>query len=517
MAKLFDLALHPRITGTEQLYYCKNADGFSFDTYFNGIPIRKLRQYTTIQGLQFSQRAEFRTEQGFLKTDDSIDLSEIPEDVQRLYVKTAEMPIELTVDAIGETRSMYPAIIICTYHRVWQVKDNIDYILMHLQDISYRIILVDNASEIPIDTWDDERITVLHHINNGGSGGFAFGMQYAAQQGIFTHLLLMDDDVTVDFVALQRLFGFLQLLKEEYADMCIAGSMLYADEPTIQFECGGYFGPDGIQTGYGYRYDLTQQDNLLCNEHDNLINYGGWWMFCMPIRYAAEGAYPAPFFVKYDDVEYALRCKLKIVTLGGVGVWHESFGSKYNSVQEYFNTRNYLFLRKWHTPDFTDKAAYKTARYLLLEKLCRQQYKMAEAVLMAYEDFLKGDAYLERINYEEKLSELRKLNYTMLTEEEIYSQYGIRFDVKLYRKCSGRQFKRYMQPLLYGHLIPGLFCRRLTITDVLADRKEHYLGANTVLHINQSDRAGYVTKKSIITFIRFMVRLRMIKKVFLKT
>lgn len=511
MAKLFDLALHPRIEGTQQLYYRKNADSYTFDTYFNTIPIKKLRLYTTIQELQFSETVEICSEHGNLKSDDSIELCEIPEDVRMLYVKTSEMPAGLTVSAVGEARRVYPAIIICTYHRGKQVKDTISYLLANFKNIAYQIILVDNASEIPIHTWDDDRVTILHHTNSGGSGGFSYGMQYAAQQGIFTHLLLMDDDVTLDCTALQRLFGFLLFLKEEYADLCIAGSMLYADEPTVQFECGGYFSPDGMQTGYGYRYDLTQQENLLSNEQDNPINYGGWWMFCMPIHYAAEGLYPAPFFVKYDDVEYALRCKLKIVTLSGVGVWHENFGSKYNSVQEYFNTRNYLFLRKWHTPDFTDKAAYKTARYLLLEKLCRQQYKMAEAVLIAYEDFLKGDACLEQIDYDEKLSELRKLNYTMLTEDEIFSQYGIRFDESLYLKCSGRQFKRYMQLLMYGHLIPGLFCRRLTITDVLADRKEHYFGANQTLHYNASIKCGYITTKKFTIFLKTIIQLIDIK------
>lgn len=512
MAKLFDFALYPRIAGTERLYYRKSAEGVTFDTYFNGISIKKLRKYTTVQELQFSQEVEILTEQGRIKSGACVKLDEVPENADMLYVKTAEMPTSLTVNALGKTREVYPAILICTYHRVGQVKENIDYILTHLRDISFSIILVDNASEIPTDTWNDSRVTVLHHINNGGSGGFAYAMKYAAERGGFTHLLLMDDDVSVDRVTLQKLFGFLSFLKDKYADLCVSGAMLYADEPTVQFECGGYFGTDGKQIGYGYRFELTEREKLLLNERENTVNYGGWWMFCMPVRYCLKGEYPAPFFVKYDDVEYALRCKLNIITLGGVGVWHESFANKYNSVHEYFNTRNYLFLRKWHTPNFTDKQAFKTVRYLLLEKLCRQQYKMAEAVLAGYEDFLKGDSYLERIDYGSKLPALKKLNYTILTEDEIESQYGIKFERSLYRKCSVISFKRYMQPLLYGHMIPGLFCRPLTITDVFQDRKEHYFGAGKTLHYNIAGKCGYITTKNIIVFLRTIIQFINIKR-----
>ena len=60
--------------------------------------------------------------------------------------------------------------------------------------------------------------------------------------------------------------------------------MLYEDEPTVQFECGGFFGADGVQSGYGYRYDMAKLQSLLDNERDKIINYGGWWMFCMPVQ-----------------------------------------------------------------------------------------------------------------------------------------------------------------------------------------------------------------------------------------
>lgn len=503
MFKLFDLALQPRINGTEGLYYRKNENTVSFDTYFNVIPVCKLKRYTTIKSLIFSQVAEICTEHGTLKMCDRISLEEIPDNAEMLYLKVKDNHKKISIYAEGEHRTVKAAIIICTFQREEQAKSNVNYLLRHIHESEYEIILVDNDSAIPSDYWNS-KVTVLHNINNGGSGGFACGMRYAAEQKRFTHIILMDDDVIIDFIAIQKILGFLAFLKEEYIDLSVAGAMLYEDNPTIQFECGGYFSQKGMQQGYGYNYDLTDWHRIIENEKEKQINYGGWWLMCMPICYAAMGEYPAPFFIKYDDVEYALRCKLKIITLNGVGVWHENFGSKYNSVQEYFNTRNYLFLMKRQTPKFTSKKAYKTARYLLLEKLCRQQYKMAEAVILGYQDYLRGETYLNQIDYSKKLSELRKLNYKMLSEKELREIYDVSFDETLYEMCSSTIFRRYMQPLLYGHLIPKFMCRKLTITDVLSDRKEHYFGAGKTMHYAVHRKYGYITYKNTSRFLRLI-------------
>lgn len=512
MYKLFDFAIEPRVSNTDELYFHKKGHIYSFDTYFNVIPVRKLKRYTTVSELVFSQPVEICSEHGTLKYGNRILLDKIPDNAELLYIKTTISYGSISVYAEGKAQSIKPVVIICTYQREKQVKANIDYLLKKIEDTKIEIVLVDNASEIPTDNWNSVGITVLHNVNNGGSGGYAFGMKYAVEQKRFTHMILMDDDATIDIISLQKMTGFLTFIKDEYCDLSIAGSMLYADEPTIQFESGGYFSSDGQQTGYGYDFNLTNMQSLIENESDKLINYGGWWLFCMPMKYAVEGQYPAPFFIKYDDVEYALRCSLNIITLNGVGVWHENFGNKYNSVQEYFNTRNYLFLMKRHSLNFTPEKTYKTARYLLLEKLCRHQYKMAEAVLIAYEDFLKGEEYLTQINYTEKLTQLKELNYKMLSETELNKKYGILFDEKLYKQCSKQKFRRYMQPLLYGHLIPCFLCRKLTITDIISDRKEHYIKAKKTLHFNVNNKYGYITIKSLISFISYMIRIKKIYK-----
>ena len=68
MAKLFDFVLTPAVAGTNELYYREETDRITFDTYFHGIPVRKLKRYTTIRELHVSGHVDFCTEQGILKS-----------------------------------------------------------------------------------------------------------------------------------------------------------------------------------------------------------------------------------------------------------------------------------------------------------------------------------------------------------------------------------------------------------------------------------------------------------------
>ena len=51
-----------------------------------------------------------------------------------------------------------------------------------------------------------------------------------------------------------------------------------------------------------------------------------------------------PFFIHGDDIEYGLRLNHSFILLNGIGVWHESFENKYQPVNIYYDTRNYLII-----------------------------------------------------------------------------------------------------------------------------------------------------------------------------
>lgn len=506
MEKFFDLALRPVIDGTDELYYRCNGSEMLFDTFFNMVPVNKLKKYSSADRILFEFDAEnidFRVfanngnDDLFLTDKTEIALKDIPEDVIYIYpvigMKENSVIRKASVYLDGCSGDVNIALIICTYKREEYVISNTDYLAKEISDrgLPVEIIVVDNAKtlyekDLPGD------VILIPNDNTGGSGGFGRGMKAASEMKKFSHFILMDDDVKTDAVSLQKLTGFLRFTK----DISVSGSMLYMNDPVRQFESGGYFSSDGLQTGYGYYLDMTEKNALAANESEKKINYGGWWFMCIPMKYADAGNYPMPFFIKYDDVEYAVRCGLEIITLNGVSVWHEPFECKYNSSSEYYNMRNYLHLRSITDKNFSIHQARKIAFRQIFEKLCRQQYKMAEAAKRGYKDFRRGIDYLNEINAAENHRQICELNYEMLTEDELFEKYGVKYSEEKYQHYQSIIYKRYMRLVLFGLLIPKCFCKKdYAVVDNFFDRKEMYLGVKKALHFNRISKRGYVTFK----------------------
>lgn len=449
MLKWFDLALEPRLEGTRDLYFRETENGLDLNTYFNYVPREKLKKYTRITDVRVENNAVYVG-------------CDVPD-----YVNCA--------------------IIFCTYKREKYIVKNVNYLLENLEnnsEFSCRIIVVDNAKTLAANDFAGD-ITLISNENSGGSGGFKRGMEAAREIGGFTHFVLMDDDVEIDFAAIQKMLNFLRFLKPEYKDLAIAGSMLYMDKPTVQFEAGGRFEHDGSQHGFGHFLDLSKPENLALNERENPINYGGWWFMCMPFKLIEDRQFPMPFFLKYDDVEYALRNKLRIITLNGVGVWHEKFEAKYNSASEYYNTRNYLHLCALYCDNFNSK---KWVKKQLRAKKIRQQYKMVEAIKLGYEDFLKGLEWLKSSNPAENHRNVCKLNYDFLSYDAIEKRYGMRPEDGKFYPIPGR--KKLLNPRT---LLP----KKYVFVDCFYDSPLQYLGAKIVVHCDCKRNCGYVTKKGV--------------------
>lgn len=187
--------------------------------------------------------------------------------------------------------------------------------------------------------------------------------------------------------------------------------------------------------------------------------------------------------MKYDDVEYALRCRQKIITLNGVGIWHEKFESKYNSSSEYYNTRNYLHLCKLYLKDFTDADAKKIAKKRAEEKCAKQQYKMAKAIMKGYKDFLKGLKWLDELDHEANHIRISELNYKFIPYDEIKKKYGVRPEDNTFYPCPQRR-------KIISFLIP----KKFVFTDFFYDHPSQYIMALYAVHCDSDNNCGYVTR-----------------------
>ncbi len=528
MELFFDMAFSHDIENSEKLFFrsetfftendmlmTDTAGEVSFDTFFNIIAINKLVKYTGITELCFDIKAKGDYTCSIWHNDGQKDYMVSDSNKIRLMdLGKAEGYIYLRISALSKLsiskisvlcesetkRDVNICVVMCTFRREEFVTKNAGYIA---KSRLFDTIIVDNGKTLRDDMFPYENIHLIPNENTGGSGGFGRGMKIASENDKYTHIILMDDDVSINIDSLKKALGFLKFTKDEYKDISISGTMFFLDTPCIVYESGGKFNSDGVQKGYNFLTDTSATEGLLDIEQPKDINYGGWWLMCMPVKYAKEGNLPLPFFIKYDDVEYALRCKLQVITISGFCVWHERFENKYNSAVEYYNTRNYFYLRQITDSSFSKKQAKKIAMVRVIAKCCRQQYNMAKAVIKGYKDYLKGMDYLYQLDGAKNNQDISSLNYKMLSEDELKKNHSISYCKEKEEQALNAKDSLLKKLTLYGHLLPP-FLRSddYAITDCFLDKKEMYFRKKRALHYNKYTKTGYVTKVSLLSFLK---------------
>ncbi len=409
-----------------------------FNTYFNSFPYNDYQKYTNVNEFMFSacisgqgsvelfcstKEQSFsvgkvivqNTEQTSYKLP--VALSTLPKDgVLWLHLKAKENKITLWTGCLETTNlpesKVNLAIVMCTYHRERYILENTKRFLEILKQRELllgeiKVYIIDNASELHLP--ETENLVVLPNKNYGGSGGFARGMFEAyLEKDFFTHVLLMDDDVSFEPESILRMISFLSLVKGEMP--IFGGHMLLEEQPTLQFEGGGRYEKGRLQS-LQHNVDVSLMDNLLNNQtNEKEPQYQAWWFCCIPMTAIEKNGFPNPFFIKTDDVEYGLRCGLPIVLMNGVAVWHKSFNNKGSVHLEYYIKRNELIVSALYDEG--------SGVYYSMVKLLRTSLKsifVGDTRRMlyckrAYLDFLKGTDFLKRIKADE-------LNDTLLDEK----------------------------------------------------------------------------------------------------
>ncbi len=264
--------------------------------------------------------------------------------------------------------------------------------------------IVDNGSTLEPEEYNNSYIEVIPNRNVGGSGGFCRGMIEALQQKKKpTHILLMDDDVYFMPESFRRLYQLLSLLKPEYDDYFISGAMLEINQRNIQHEDVGMFRLTGEHGPTKPRYDLNLWDSVIRNEEileEDEHQYSGWWYCCIPTTIAREDNLPLPFFIRGDDVEYSIRNHAKFITMNGICIWHEGFGTKFSGSMELYQVhRNDLILQTMNK-HISDITVIERIRKLFWEEIFKFNYKGCNLLLDAIEDFLKGPEFIKNLDGE---------------------------------------------------------------------------------------------------------------------
>ena len=247
-----------------------------FDTYFNAFSLRKWKKYTRLERVTLALEVKGSVEVSLLchnlEGEDDLhptdkDLPEVNALTATVYSQTfqcddytavaLEYPEEC-LDALALSFVVSPmspeasirgiayqteadaqpvnlALAICTYKREDYVIANMEMLRRDVFDNPVsplsghvRVYIADNGQTLDASRFEGLPVTVYPNKNSGGSGGFSRAAIEAIHDEDYsaTHVILMDDDISFNVWALERNHSFLSLIKPEYAQNLIGGSML---------------------------------------------------------------------------------------------------------------------------------------------------------------------------------------------------------------------------------------------------------------------------------------------------
>lgn len=308
------------------------------------------------------------------------------------------------------------AVVICTCRREKEVIANLERISG--MDIKERpeIFLIDNGNTLTLNMLP-EWVHLVPNRNCGGAGGFTRGMMEALKNPAFTHVILMDDDIILNPDVLRKTGCFLSVVKKEWQDAPLGGALLERDIPWKQFECGAFWNRGEIR-GCGQYQDLRKRESLLKNTEVQDWDYGGWWYCAIPVSAIREKGLPLPLFIHRDDIEYGIRLG-KLMTLNGIGVWHEAVIKKLPQMGEYYDIRNMAIVNAIHHNDWDSREWKRFLVKWVAGNFLRGRYSYIYLNICGMLDFLKGERWLEESDgveihakVAERVPKLKKMDHT---------------------------------------------------------------------------------------------------------
>ena len=252
-----------------------------------------------------------------------------------------------------------------------------------------KLFVVDNSQNLKPE--DMVGAQIIPNANLGGSGGFMRGLIHVQDTGEFTHCLFMDDDASTEIEAIRRTIAILQYAKDEKT--AVSGAMLFEHKPFIQYENAAWF--NGVCHPRNTDLDLRDIGNVVENEKEVAVDYGGWWFFAFPLQTVEK--YVFPFFVRGDDSFFCLTNSFSILTLNGIASWQDSFATKDSPYTVYLDTRYHLIHNLLGLFAGASRGkALRLMRSWFKRYTLSYHYESAQTMLDAVEDVVKGPEFWQK-------------------------------------------------------------------------------------------------------------------------
>ncbi len=333
------------------------------------------------------------------------------------------------------TREVSLAIAICTFKKEEYIKNTLATIWQDkfLETKNFKVFVVDNGRTLDASDFTKPKLKLVPNINAGGSGGFTRGLVEALEENVYSHFLLMDDDIELESECIHRLFGLYEYAKLDFA---VAGGLLNLQKKHMLYEAGALYNAHANNRGFGpgaltplyNNIDLRDVNSLNMLLKEENLDYGGFWFFCFSKELVEQIKLPLPFFIKIDDVEFGLRIKelgKNIVPFPPLAVWHLPASAKNINWENYYYVRNDLAAYAIHySPGYID--AIKHITKVVIESLAKFDYDRAQVYIEAFEDYTKGPEFIKKVDPETFHSYIIKLSKSYDNQKEIDKLAGVK-------------------------------------------------------------------------------------------
>ena len=280
----------------------------------------------------------------------------------------------------------------------------------------------------------------------------------------------------------------------------LGGGLLRLDIPYIQHANGELW--QGGRIGVTKRgYDLRRMTDVVRNEYNLPMEYNGWWYCCVPLAEQFRG-FPLPIFIHGDDIEYGLRFDGNIMTMNGIGVWHDAFDNRKASSMEYYDMRNTLIACAIHHPKFSRLHMIKRVARHLIGQMLHLRVKDQELTMKGVEDFCKGTDFLKELDPTKLHPEIMKMGYAMQDVSDDLHKFGV--DVEKTKPQPSRLYedggfaKKHLLSV-NGWLLPAK--KETAVLPMGAHPDALYRRKTALLYDPDTSRGFYVERKAKDFFV----------------
>ena len=529
----------------KKYYFCNKESKISTNTYFNSFSSTKWKKYTCIDEfiLNIETQGKFKFKLIYSYLIDGVVQHDVVKEEMIESVDKKEFNIRYNfgldafegiyffeIECLSEEGIFYGGtyytekiadnqiflgIIMCTFKREEFIKRNIS-ILKNCHIDNIELFIVDNAGTLSSEFIQDNNIHLIYNKNAGGAGGFTRGIIEVKQSYNYcTHIILMDDDILLNCIAIEKTISYLQYTKQEHSDLFVGGATLRLDQKNLQLESGAIWN-NNILFNLKAGLDLNKEKDLLYNNLEESYSYNSWVFLCIPLQVVTMDNLPLPVFVRGDDMEYGKRLIGKLLTMNGIGVWHVPVHNKYSAFMTYYVLRNVLILNALYDKNFKAFSAIKLLVHRLARELIYYRYDNVNLIFRAYEDFLCGIKFLKCSDGENLHKEISK-NVDKLHSYKELEQQGYPFSYcKYHYGLKVKSEKKYMRffrlATLNGYLLPNFIFKKgvmniYNIVEFTNTKPMDFFRYKTVLQVDLTTQKGTITKINRMKLVKSLVKL----------